>query len=125
MAACIIAGGRDITDYRLLMRALADSGFIPHITEVYSGRASGADALGERWAHGDLFGCPVTPFPADWKKHGKAAGPLRNAQMAMAAHMLWGSQGMLIALWDGKSRGTANMIECARTAGLRIYVQHV
>ena len=43
-------------------------------------------------------------FPADWDKHGRAAGPIRNKQMADYADVL-------IAVWDGKSRGTKNMID--------------
>jgi hypothetical protein len=55
-------------------------------------------------------------FPADWKTHGKAAGPIRNRQMAKNAEAL-------IALWDGNSRGTKNMIETATKLGLKVYVK--
>lgn len=44
----------------------------------------------------------ITSFPADWEKHGKAAGPIRNRQMADYA------DGLLL-LWDGKSPGSHNM----------------
>lgn len=54
-------------------------------------------------------------FPADWGKYGKSAGVLRNKQMAEYADGL-------IAFWDGKSRGTANMIETAKGLGLRVRV---
>ena len=49
------------------------------ITAVISGKAPGADTLGEKWAH--MNNVPVVPFPADWSKHGRAAGPIRNQQM--------------------------------------------
>jgi len=51
---------------------------------------------------------PVEIWPADWAAHGKAAGPIRNANMitgngeAMATE-LW-------AIWDGLSRGTLHAI---------------
>lgn len=54
-------------------------------------------------------------FPADWNAHGKAAGPIRNQQMAQEADVL-------IAFWDGKSRGTKDMIEKATRAGLDMHV---
>ena len=45
--------------------------------------------------------------PADWEHFGKAAGPKRNMQMAKIADAV-------IAFWDGESRGTQSMIECAK-----------
>jgi len=54
-------------------------------------------------------------FPAEWNKFGKAAGPKRNKEMAIAADAL-------IAFWDGKSRGTKNMIELAKQKGLKVKV---
>lgn len=54
-------------------------------------------------------------FPADWNKHGKAAGPILNAEMAEVADAL-------IAFWDGKSRGTANMIQLAKDKGLKVAI---
>lgn len=76
----IIAGGRN---YQLSQWDLAElenlrlSRFIEPITEVISGGATGADAAGEQWARGHSI--PVRRFPADWSKHGKSAGPIRNA----------------------------------------------
>lgn len=107
----IIAGGRDITDPGLVMLAMAHSGWIP--SEVVSGGATGVDALGEQWAA--QWGIPVRRFPADWKRHGNAAGPIRNREMAAYADAL-------VAIWDGKSRGTANMISEAQQRGLQVYV---
>ncbi len=110
----IIAGSRDIKDYQLLKIAIAKSEF--DITEVVSGGAAGVDFLGEQWAkeHGVL----LTRFPADWSAYGKAAGPIRNEQMAAYV----GKEGGLLALWDGKSRGTSNMIDQAEKYGLKFFV---
>ena len=98
----IIAGCRDFTDYNLLKSKVDYYRKDNAITEVVCGGATGADALGENYAVQN--GIPVKGFPADWNKHGKAAGPIRNRQMAEYADCL-------IAVWDGKSRGTKNMID--------------
>ncbi len=69
---------------------------------IISGRAKGADRLGERFAQ--EHNIPIQRFLADWDTHGKKAGFLRNLEMAKAADIL-------IAFWDGKSRGTQHMME--------------
>jgi hypothetical protein len=107
----IIAGGRTITDYDLVCRAVQDSGFT--ITEVVSGLAPGVDTLAIDWA--EEHNIPRIGFPADWNTHGRAAGPIRNRQMAEYGDAL-------IAIWDGESRGTKNMIEEATKRGLKVYV---
>lgn len=81
---------------------MADSRFL--ITEVVSGTALGIDQAAIEWAHG--VGIPVRKFPANWNKHGKRAGYLRNEEMADYADAL-------IAIWDGESRGTKHMIDIA------------
>lgn len=86
-------------------------GIVP--TTIVSGGASGADAHGETIA--ERIGVPVDRYPADWKKHGRSAGPIRNAEMAENADAL-------IAIWDGKSRGTMSMIREARKRKLLVYV---
>lgn len=110
----IIAGSRDIEDYDLVREAIQESGF--EITEVVCGKARGVDTLGERWAKEK--GIHVAYHPADWEKHGKAAGPIRNRQMAQNADAL-------IAVHDGISPGTRNMIEEARKRGLKVYIKLV
>lgn len=107
----IIAGGRNITDPQSVIDAVVASGF--EVTEVVSGGAPGVDANGEAWAR--ARGLPVRVFPADWDAHGNAAGPIRNRQMADYAEAL-------IAIHDGESRGTADMIRSAETAGLKVFV---
>lgn len=106
----IIAGGRGVTDYALVCSAVEASGF--EITEVVSGNAAGVDLLGERWAAEN--GVAVRLFPADWHKHGRAAGPIRNRQMAAYADAL-------IAIPTG-GPGTANMIKEAKAKRLHVYV---
>ena len=96
----VIAGSRSINSYDLVERTIQDSGY--EVTEVVSGRARGVDSLGEHWA--ERHDIPVKKFPADWDKHGKAAGHIRNAEMAKYADAA-------ILIWDGQSRGTKNMID--------------
>lgn len=111
----IIAGGRDFTNYDLLKRYFLHltSALEPNDIEIVSGGARGADALGEKL--GEELGIDVAKFPADWDKHGKAAGYIRNAEMSKhSTH--------LIACWDESSRGTKNMIETAKKDGLGVGV---
>lgn len=110
----IIAGMRDYHNYSVLKFAMNQLDFMP--TEIVSGAASGVDSLGERWAKEN--GIPIKRFHADWDEHGKAAGPIRNRKMASYAHAL-------VAIWDGKSRGTSNMIEEARRRNLTVVVHGV
>ena len=99
----IIAGSRDFNDYNLLKSQLDYYRMHKNdITEVVSGCARGADTLGEFYANEQSI--PVKQFPADWDKHKRASGPIRNRQMAEYADCL-------IAVWDGSSRGTKNMID--------------
>lgn len=111
----IIAGSRkaDVT-MKQLMDAVQQAGF--PITEVVSGHSGNIDLLGEQWAKG--VNIPITVFQAAWGTYGSSAGPRRNRQMATYAEAL-------IALWDGKSRGTLNMIKEATKKELSVYVINI
>ena len=116
----IIAGGRDIADYRLVVEAMLNAdlmvGIVP--TEIVSGKARGVDTLGEHWAI--EHGLPVTPFPAKWRDRDGTyypkAGHQRNGQMAAYADAL-------VAVWDGQSTGTADMLKKAYKKGLLVWIQ--
>jgi hypothetical protein len=82
------------------------------ITEVVSGGARGVDRLGEEFAVAHHL--HVKRFLPNWKL-GRGAGFIRNIEMAEYADAL-------IAIWDGVSRGTAQMIREAKKRGLRVYV---
>lgn len=112
----IIAGSRSFCNYGLLRehcQALLQEKMRTHKVIIVSGHARGADALGERFAK--EFGLPVELYPARWNALGKAAGMIRNAQMAKVADAL-------IAFWDGHSRGTEHMINFAKRRGLDVSV---
>jgi hypothetical protein len=66
---------------------------------------TGADLLGEEWAFERRH--PYVVFHADWDRHGKAAGPIRNEEMAKVAQAA-------ALFWDGQSPGTKNMIQLAK-----------
>lgn len=68
---------------------------------IFSGHCSGVDMLGERYAEEN--GYRVELFPAEWDKYGRAAGPVRNRQMVEKAELV-------IAFWDGRSKGTRSLI---------------
>lgn len=98
----IIAGSRGYTNYEHIKGVLVAMGIhlIPDV-EIVSGGAKGVDRCGEMFAA--EFKLPLKLFLADWIIHGNSAGPIRNGQMARYADKL-------IVFWDGKSKGTANMV---------------
>lgn len=114
----IVAGSRNINNYEVVRKAIDSSCFGKPITEIVSGRAKGVDRLGERWA--DKHNIPIKPFSPDWnniegdnvvigefsdgKKYNKLAGINRNKEMGQYADAL-------IAVWDGQSKGTKDMID--------------
>jgi len=130
----IIAGGRDFTDYARLCYHM------DHLTkecdhvEVVCGGAKGADSLGERWANEREF-ASVHKMNANWKdltlkpcvvkqnKHGKynaLAGHNRNNEMAEYTSL--SKLSALVAFWDGKSKGTQDMITRAKALNLNIRI---
>ncbi len=117
MYRIIIAGTRDFNDYELLKktcdRYLAGKAESGEEIVIVSGGAPGADALGARYAR--ERGLRVLHYPAQWGKYGRKAGPMRNTEMAENADAL-------LAFWDGKSRGTGNMIQKAEKRGLKVEV---
>lgn len=131
----IIAGSRSATrlDYLLLERALkiVQKKHKWVISEVVCGEAKGADALGKKWAIAHSI--PVESFWPDWgdpDDPDTEAGHRRNEEMACYAAepiKVLGkrSQGALLALWDGHSSGTRDMIARAKAHGLVLYIAYM
>ena len=121
----IIAGSRDFNDYELLKKSaieiITKKTMLPDLTRIVSGGARGADTLGERFAN--EMGLEISRFIPDWDGLGKRAGYVRNAEMAKFA-VEDDNDGMLIAFWDGKSRGTKHMIDLAKRYGLEVHVMN-
>ena len=106
----IIAGSRDLFVPIRLIKELEQfavySKVLPDFaTEIVHGCAEGIDSCGFEFARQDSI--PIKTFKPDWDKHGKRAGPIRNSLMAEYA------DGLLL-IWDGKSKGSKNMLETMR-----------
>ena len=85
--------------------------------EIVSGHAKGADRIAEEYAVRN--GLPYKTFLPDWKQYGKAAGPRRNREMLAYAKE---AKPLVIAFWNGVSRGTKDMINAAEKGGVETRV---
>lgn len=103
----LVCGGRSFSDGALLHETLQRY----DIALLIHGAAEGADWLAGLW--GEMAGVPALPFPADWKRYGPSAGPIRNALMLSE-----GRPDLVIAFPGG--RGTADMVAKARRAGVEV-----
>lgn len=101
----IVCGSRTWDDEFWLASRLAQ---LPAGSVIVQGGARGADRIAQKAAR--RLGFKVERFPADWETHGKAAGPIRNQQMLDAGADL------VLAFWDGDSRGTQDMVTRAKLA---------
>ena len=113
----IIAGSRSIKEINVVLLALIDSGFEP--SSIVSGGAPGVDSIGEEIAA--MLCLPIDRYPItseDWQRYGHGAGPIRNTELAKNADAL-------LAVWDGKSNGTRDMIKKAKQYGLPVHVHRL
>ena len=103
----LVCGSRGFADYETVANCLAtyDNGAPNHI--ISGGCPSGADRLVEIFVarHQDWT---ITVVPADWTTHGKKAGFIRNQQMIDM------NPDLVLAFWDGASRGTAHTLNLAK-----------
>jgi len=111
----LVCGSRDWDDKDAIKVAIqeeCDKCKAPAPMHVYiiNGGARGADTLSSEIA--DELGLMKEIFYADWKI-GKQAGPIRNAQMLNA------KPDVVLAFWDGLSKGTKNMIKQAQARKVR------
>lgn len=107
----IVCGGRDFTNEWLLNEWLDATHSETPITTLVQGGAMGADSLARQWARSR--GVLVITVEADWTKHGKAAGPIRNQRM-LDEH-----KPELVIAFNG-GRGTADMMRRANAAGVDV-----
>lgn len=109
----LVCGGRDYPDRAAVYRALDRARRKCGVTVVIQGDApSGADLFARMWA--TKRGLPLEGYEADWERHGRAAGPIRNQQMLDD-----GKPDGVVAFPGG--RGTADMVRRADAAGLKIW----
>ena len=107
----IIAGSRGITDYAIVEQAFRSSKF--DATLIISGTAPGVDRLGEQVAFN--YAISIAKFPANWTRYKQQAGVFRNIIMSEFADAL-------VAVWDGRSKGTKHMIELMEALGKPVFV---
>lgn len=107
----LVFGGRDFNDETAVFGAL-DCHVVPRRDTVIQGGAPGADRLAREWCRINF--CRYENFPADWQKHGRAAGPIRNQQMIDE-----GRPTKAVCFSGG--RGTADMERRARAAGIPVF----
>ena len=116
----IVCGSRQFKDYDMLEEVL--NSILPKYKNIVivSGHGGGADLAGEEYAiRRGLF---LETFPAEWDKYGRAAGPIRNSKMLEYASR---ELPVVVAFWDGISRGTKYTIEKAKEMGIQTYVYGV
>lgn len=114
----LVCGSRDWTDLTTIGLALVDAvpdSCVASDVTVIEGDCRGADKLSERAAR--ALGMKVKPYPADWTKHGKAAGHIRNQQMLDENPDI-----DLVLAFPLGGPGTADMIRRARAAGVKVLV---
>ena len=109
----IVAGSREYSNKKKVFRILDFLYAANPNIEIVSGLAKGPDSYGKEWA--EKNGVTVHKFPANWNKYGKSAGYRRNEEMAKFSQIL-------LAFWDGESRGTMHMINLAKKHGLKVKV---
>jgi hypothetical protein len=110
----IVCGSRDWRDYETIRRVLDDLlDTRGPFTLVHGACPTGADSIARAWGVGLV---PVEAHPADWQGKGNAAGPERNEAMAELGADL------LLAFWDGRSRGTQDMIRRGVAHGIPVRI---
>lgn len=110
----LVCGGRDYSDFdrvvKILDYVVLLAGSKTDLS-ICQGGAAGADDLARQWSRLRAVRC--TEYPADWKLHGRSAGPIRNCWM------LNDFQPDLVLAFPG-GRGTQNMCDQARKAGVQV-----
>jgi len=111
----LVCGSRDFANPFTVSLAIDQRmSELPVPTHVIHGAAPGADRIAAEAA--ERHGHNVQPFPADWETHGRRAGVIRNVQM------LDEKPDLVIAYWNGRSRGTAHTVREARRRGIPVEV---
>lgn len=115
MSRVLVCGGRDFDDRALVFATLDHINAETPITAIIEGGARGADRLAYEWSRDRPL--TIYTYPADWKRLGRAAGPIRNRDM-----LADGNPDLVVAFPGGP--GTAHMVGLARKAGVRVVEVH-
>ena len=106
-----IIGSRTFNDYYAAEQVFLKEFREQDITEIVSGGAKGADLIGKDIAVN--FKLKYKEFLPDWQKFGRSAGFRRNQDIIDYCDLV-------LAFWDGKSKGTANSIDIATRQGKKV-----
>lgn len=106
-----IIGSRDFNDYELVKKVL--NNVKDKITLIVSGGAIGADSLGAQFALENNIQTKI--FIPDWETYGRSAGYIRNKAIVEESDII-------IAFWDGKSKGTQHSFKLAKSLNKRIKI---
>lgn len=110
----IITGSRNANPF-VARKLISDRLFeLPVDSTIVHGGARGVDRMAGQEAQ--KLGLLVEEHPADWDRHGKSAGFVRNQEM------LDTGADLVLAFWDGRSNGTRHTIEIAERAGIPVEV---
>lgn len=107
-----MTGSRTWDDHETIRRALEDVAE-PGI-ELIVGDARGADQIAATVA--TELGWDVYVFGADWDRHGRAAGPIRNREM------LDTQPDVVLAFQRDRSKGTQDTVDEATRRGIEVRI---
>jgi hypothetical protein len=118
----IVCGSRHYNEdwcVKQIERIVNENGFT-NIKFVIEGEANGPDKAARKWA--TTNNKVTTKFIAEWDRYGKGAGHIRNKEMCSSAILQRNytdvPEDVCIAIWDGKSRGTGDMIKLCKAYGI-------
>jgi hypothetical protein len=106
----IVCGGRHYLNLNKVREVLSEYQCEKLNITLIHGGATGADTLADTVAK--ELGWDVKVYPAEWSKRGRAAGPVRNRQMA--------EDGADLCIAFPGHRGTADMVFCAQAVGIKV-----
>ena len=104
-----VIGSRNFSDYQKVKKVLDQL----EISLIVSGGAKGADTLGYQYALENSIETLI--FRAEWDKYGKSAGYIRNVDII-------DNSDIVLAFWDGKSKGTLHSINLAKKKGKALLI---
>lgn len=113
MQRILICGDRNWNSFYLVLRALSDEHQREPVEVVIQGEASGADSIGK--AAANQLGIPVLSFPAEWRKYGLRAGPIRNRQQLKEGKP---TKGLVFHDYLEKSKGSKDMVKVMQENGV-------
>ena len=108
-----IIGSRSFNDYDYFKEIIDFIVCACGVDNIISGGAKGADSFAERYA--EECKIKIIVHKPDWNKYGKKAGYLRNIEIV-------NDSDIVVAFWDGKSKGTQHTINLCKKNNKRHYI---